>query len=51
MSESPPNPARFWRRAALVLGGLLLAVVAAIAFSAYQRPELLLDLMGLRYCG
>jgi len=41
-----------WRarlgRAALAIA---LIAVAALAFSAYQRPDLLLDLAGLRYCG
>lgn len=32
--------------------GLLTAVlIAALAFGAYRQPELLLNLMGLRYCG
>jgi hypothetical protein len=39
-------------RRALWLGGLLLAaVVTVLIFGAYRQPELLLNLMGLRYCG
>ena len=33
------------------LGLLALAVVTVVAFGAYRQPELLLNLMGLRYCG
>lgn len=41
-----------WPRRALWLVGLLLAaVVTALVFGAYRQPELLLNLMGLRYCG
>lgn len=39
------------RRALWVLGLLALAAVTAVAFGAYRQPELLLNLMGLRYCG
>ncbi|MCF8198903.1 MAG: hypothetical protein K9J42_09070 [Sulfuritalea sp.] len=32
--------------------GLVVAVVImAVAFGAYRQPELLMDLVGLRYCG
>ncbi len=33
------------------LGLLAVAAVTAVAFGAYRQPELLLNLMGLRYCG
>ena len=39
------------RRAAWVIGLLTVAAITALAFSAYRQPELLLNLMGLRYCG
>ncbi len=32
--------------------GLIVAVaIIAIAFGAYRQPELLMNLVGLRYCG
>jgi hypothetical protein len=39
------------RRAAwmVVLAGAVLIIV--LAFGAYRQPELLLNIMGLRYCG
>lgn len=47
---SPPRPA--WsRRAAWTVALLAVAIVTAMAFGAYRQPELLLNLMGLRYCG
>lgn len=39
------------RRAMWALGLLAVAAVTAVAFGAYRQPELLLNLMGLRYCG
>lgn len=40
-----------WRRF-LAGAGVALAVLALAAlFVAYQRPEMLLDLANLRYCG
>lgn len=38
---------RVWRTIAIVAVALILAV----AFGAYSRPELVLDFAGLRYCG
>lgn len=53
-SESPAPgslpPARP-RRALWLVGLLVAAVVTALVFGAYRQPELLLNLMGLRYCG
>ncbi|MBK7764647.1 MAG: hypothetical protein IPI44_00275 [Sulfuritalea sp.] len=45
-----PRPQRS-RRAIWALGLLAVAAVTAVAFGAYRQPELLLNLMGLRYCG
>lgn len=39
------------RRMLWVAGFLAVAAVTALAFSAYRQPELLLNLLGLRYCG
>lgn len=39
------------RRALWALGLLAVAAVTAVAFGAYRQPELLLNFMGLRYCG
>lgn len=45
-------PRRVWSRRALWIVALLAAaIVTALAFGAYRQPELLLNLMGLRYCG
>ncbi|MDP1734561.1 MAG: hypothetical protein Q8L44_09395 [Sulfuritalea sp.] len=33
------------------VGLLAVALITALAFGAYRQPELLLNLMGLRYCG
>lgn len=45
-------PSRKWPRRALWATGLLIvAVITALAFGAYGQPELLLNIMGLRYCG
>jgi hypothetical protein len=38
---------RLWRAAALVLAG----IVAALIFLAYSRPDLLIEFANLRYCG
>jgi len=38
---------RLWRAAALVLAG----IVAALVFAAYSRPDLLMEFANLRYCG
>lgn len=48
----PSAPRRVWSRRALwVVALLAAAIVTALAFGAYRQPELLLNLMGLRYCG
>ncbi|MCX7154932.1 MAG: hypothetical protein NTW45_00620 [Rhodocyclales bacterium] len=51
--EQPPSPLRMdWsRRALLAIGLLAVAAITALAFTAYRQPELLLNLLGLRYCG
>lgn len=48
-ADEPPAPAalHLWRAVALTLAALL----AALAFAAYTRPDLLLNYSGLRYCG
>lgn len=49
--SSPPDRAeaslRIWRAIALAAA----ALIAAMAFGAYSQPELLLNFVGLRYCG
>ena len=47
---SPPRLDRS-RRAVWAIGLLAVAMITALAFGAYRQPELLLNLMGLRYCG
>lgn len=43
---------RSWMRRVLWTVGLLAAAaIAALVIGAYRQPELLLNLMGLRYCG
>lgn len=48
---SPPGQTeaslRLWRAIALAAA----ALIAAMAFGAYSQPELLLNYIGLRYCG
>jgi preprotein translocase subunit SecD len=39
------------RRLLLAIGLLAAAAIVALAFGAYRQPELLLNFMGLRYCG
>ncbi|MCF8177967.1 MAG: hypothetical protein K9J74_05625 [Sulfuritalea sp.] len=42
------------RRSSPILWGIALLVVMAVvvlAFGAYRQPELLMNLVGLRYCG
>lgn len=39
------------RRVMWTIGLLAAALIAVVAFGAYRQPELLLNLMGLRYCG
>lgn len=33
------------------IGLVIAAAIIAIAFGAYRQPELLMNLIGLRYCG
>ena len=40
-----------WRRALWAIGLLAAATVTALAFAAYRQPELLLNILELRYCG
>ena len=49
-SLPPPGVARA-RPVPWVFGLLGAAILAALAFGAYRQPELLLNIMGLRYCG
>lgn len=46
---SPPR--QDWSHRAAWAIALLAALITALAFAAYRQPELLLNLMGLRYCG
>lgn len=49
-SSSPQGIARshrLWLAIALAAA----ALIAALAFGAYSQPELLLNFVGLRYCG
>ena len=34
-----------------LMGAFGAALIAVLAFGAYQQPELLLNIIGLRYCG
>lgn len=47
----PPTAAARVRPVLWVFGLLGAAILAALAFGAYRQPELLLNIMGLRYCG
>ena len=51
--ERPATPLRMdWLRRMLWAAGFLaVAAITALAFTAYRQPELLLNLLGLRYCG
>ncbi|OHC70921.1 MAG: hypothetical protein A3H93_19315 [Rhodocyclales bacterium RIFCSPLOWO2_02_FULL_63_24] len=49
-NQPPVVPGRS-RRVLWTIGLLALAIVTIAAFGAYRQPELLLNLMGLRYCG
>jgi len=40
-----------WRRPAIWVAAMVAAALVALAFGAYRQPELLLNLLGLRYCG
>ena len=52
-TERSPLPRQpLWPRRMLWAAGMLVvAIIAALAFGAYRQPDLLLNLMGLRYCG
>lgn len=47
--ERPPSDRA--RRAAWMVVLIGATVIAVLAFGAYRQPELLLNIMGLRYCG
>ena len=48
----PERLRRDWsRRAVWGIGLLAVVMVTALAFGAYRQPEMLLNLLGLRYCG
>ncbi|MDA8259357.1 MAG: hypothetical protein M0Z99_27590 [Betaproteobacteria bacterium] len=50
--ELPPAPRANRSRHVLWAIGLLAALaITALAFGAYRQPELLLNILGLRYCG
>lgn len=51
--EPPPSPPRMHRshRVLWAIGVLAALVITALAFGAYRQPELLLNILGLRYCG
>ena len=47
-----PQPAADWaRRAAWAVALVGAALIVVVVFGAYRQPELLLNFMGLRYCG
>lgn len=52
-SDLPPlsSGAERTRRAAWTVALTGAVLVAVLAFGAYRQPELLLNIMGLRYCG
>jgi hypothetical protein len=49
-SSLPPRPDRA-RRVVWIIGLVIVTIITVLAFGAYRQPELLLNLMGLRYCG
>jgi hypothetical protein len=52
VSSDPSSGVAPFRRRALWALGLLVAVLATtLIFLAYRQPELLLNLMDVRYCG
>lgn len=52
LAQLPMPPRRGWPwRAVWAIGLLAVATITALAFASYRQPELLLNLMGLRYCG
>lgn len=52
-SDHSPPPAGMnrARRAIWTVALVGAALIAVLAFGAYRQPELLLNIMGLRYCG
>lgn len=51
-ADRPPRmPMIRSRRTLRALGLLALAAIVVLAFGAYRQPDLLLNLVGLRYCG
>lgn len=46
-SLRPERSTRVWRAISLLLVGVIMVVI----FAAYRQPELLVNLVGLRYCG
>lgn len=50
VKRSPAASNRLWR-VVWMIGPLLLVIITILAFGAYRQPELLLNLIGLRYCG
>jgi hypothetical protein len=53
IADAPVAPPRLAspRRALWAIGLLAAVAIAALAFGAYRQPELLLNILGLRYCG
>ena len=48
----PPQSGTDWpRRAAWTVALVGAALIVAVVVGAYRQPELLLNVMGLRYCG
>lgn len=48
----PAQPGADWsRRAAWAVALVGAALIVVVVFGAYRQPELLLNFMGLRYCG
>lgn len=50
LPSSPPRTDRS-RRVLWTIGLLAALAITALAFGAYRQPELLLNILGLRYCG
>ncbi|MCF8151565.1 MAG: hypothetical protein K9J80_12545 [Sulfuritalea sp.] len=50
-SAPSPQAMRRSHRVLWVVGLVAALAITAIAFGAYRQPELLLNMIGLRYCG
>lgn len=50
-AADPALPPAGARRLWWAIGLFAAVLITALAFAAYRQPELLLNLMGLRYCG